>query len=119
MLTCSCPEYTDESWEYIEPDDFTTLSTKRRKRCSSCKEFIDIGDTCMEFKRHRYSRNEIEDRIYGEDTEIEIASFFMCEKCGDQYWNLSELGFCVDITSNMFELLKEYTEEYSQWQWRG
>lgn len=115
MLSCSCPEYVDGSWEYIEPDDFTILQANKRKRCCSCKELINIGATCIEFKRHRYPKNDIEDRIYGYDSEIEIASLFLCEKCGDQYFNLSALGFCVDITENMFELLKEYVEEYLPW----
>ncbi len=144
-LSCSCPDYDGDGWEYYPPDDFTTLQTKRRKRakrrkrCKSCKELIDINATCLKFDRQRYPNSEIEDRIYGEggevdiaswymcencgdqymnlselgfcvDGEIDIASWYMCENCGDPYMNLSELGFCVDIESNMLDLLKEYQQ---------
>jgi len=32
MLMCGCPYTDDAEWFYYEPDDFTTLTTKRRKR---------------------------------------------------------------------------------------
>jgi hypothetical protein len=114
-LTCSCPDIDeDTAWFFIEPDDFTKLNTKKRKRCCSCKKLININDTCIKFTRFRFSRTDVEIKIYSEDVEIPIASFYMCEKCGDQYYNLSNLGFCIDISENMFELLKEYSKEYGR-----
>ena len=112
MLSCECPDYEGEGWFYIEPDNFTVLATSKRKRCHSCKELINIGDTYLRFARFRSPKGEIEEKIFSEDTEIAMAHYYMCEKCGDQYFNLSDLGFCINIEENMFELLKEYQEVY-------
>lgn len=68
----------------------------------------------MKFVRWRYPKNEIEDRIYGDGAEIPMSPYWMCEACGDQYFNLTALGFCVVPDDNMFELLKEYVEEYGK-----
>lgn len=112
-LSCSCNEDYDFAWYYWPANDFTTLMTSKRKRCKSCNKLIDIENICLEFKRFRYPKNEIEERIYGcDDIEIPLASFYHCEDCGEQYLNLSELKFCVNIADNMFDLLKEYQETY-------
>ncbi len=112
-LSCTCPDDDgDFAWYYSSPEDFTKLETKKRKRCSSCKELINIGDTILKFVKWRYPKDDIEERIYGDGGEISMAPVFMCEKCGDQYMNLEALGFCINIEENMFELLKEYQEEY-------
>jgi predicted RNA-binding Zn-ribbon protein involved in translation (DUF1610 family) len=111
-LTCTCSDYEGEGWYYTPPNDVSKLKTSKRKRCSSCNELIDIEASCYEFKRYRCPQNEIEERIYRDGAEIELASFYMCEKCGDQYMNLEDLGFCIDICENMFDLLEEYIEEY-------
>jgi hypothetical protein len=116
MLTCSCPS-GEVAWYFEHTDDFIALNTTTRKRCCSCKDFIEIGSSCLSFRRFREPKNDIEERIMGD--EIDIAPWHMCEKCGDQYFNLTALGFCVSIEDNMFDLLKEYTEEYSQWKWRN
>ena len=39
-----------------------------------------------------------------------MASWFACEDCGEIYLNLEELGYCVDISENMNDLLAEYRE---------
>lgn len=108
MLSCS---YDDDnySWFFEIPSGFSTLQTSRRKRCCSCNNLINKNATVLPFNRYRQFQTEIEQRIYG-DSEINIATFYMCEPCGDQYLNLSELGFCIDITENMFDLLKEYQD---------
>lgn len=113
-LSCSTGDDGDFSWYYTPPEDFTPFDRPKRKRCSSCKELISIGALTLKFSCHRPPKNEIEDRIYGEDGEIPIADKFLCEGCGDQYFNLSELGFCIDPTENMIELLKEYVENYGR-----
>lgn len=113
-LSCSFSEWNGEGWAYIEPDDFTTLKTTKRKRCCSCKTLIEKNSICLEFKRIRYPKGEIENKIFSDEKEIELASFYMCEECGDQYFNLSALGFHINIKDNMFELLKEYVEEFTR-----
>jgi hypothetical protein len=110
-LMCGC----DSDW-YPEPGDWTwgaskdyaPLSAKRRKRCCSCNELIDVGALSIEFCRVRIPDTDIEVRIYGEDGEIPIASNWMCEKCGDLYLSLEAIGYCMNPRDDMGELLKEH-----------
>ena len=112
-LTCSCPEWEGEGWGYWGPDDYTTLQTKRRRRCCSCKKFIDIGAICTEFTRYRYPRTDMEAKIYGEEAELPLASWYMCEECSDLFFSFEGLGFCVMLGGDsMQELLRAYVEEY-------
>ena len=106
-LSCSC-NYVDGDWWYEGPDDFTTLTTKRRKRCCSCKELIDVESECVRFDRYRDPNSEIEENIYG--TSVYMAAWYMCETCGEIYCNLTELGYCIYLGDSMTESLKEYHE---------
>ncbi len=110
MLSCSCPDWEGEpgTWAFYKPVDFSIFNEKRRKRCSSCNELIDIGSNCLTFPRVRSAYTEIEERISGE--EILMAPLFMCEKCGEIYLNLAEAGYCLIPTDEMTEALKEYWE---------
>ena len=111
-LSCGCPDWDGEGPGYYLPEEPITLQTKKRKRCISCKELISVGSPTYKFQRFRYPETDIEIRIYGNGTEIDLAPHYMCEKCGDQYMNLDALGYCVNPYENMFELLKEYAEEH-------
>lgn len=108
-LSCSCHEYDGEGWFYYRPSDYSVLSTKRGRKCCSCGGRIAVGDTVLAFDRARGARYEIEERIYG-GTDIPLATWFMCESCGDQYLNLTELGFCITIPANMMEMLAQYAQ---------
>lgn len=106
MLSCSC-DYDDEPiWHYYSADDFKKFDKNKRKRCCSCKKLIDKESLCLEFERFRYPRTDIEERIY--TCEIPLASFFMCERCGEIYLNLEAIGFCISIEDDMEECLSEY-----------
>ncbi len=105
MLTCDSGDDGDFEWYYDSPEDFTTLQTPKRKRCSSCKKLIDVGSVCLKFDRTKYDDN---------GSEFPQAPWFMCEPCGDQYMNLTALGFCPNIAENMIDLLAEYVENYSK-----
>jgi len=108
-LSCSCPDWDGDGWYYIPAsEDFTKLNTKTRKRCCSCKELIDVGADSLKFKRCRGPISDVEERICGD--EVRIAPWYMCEKCGEQYMNLEDLGYCIYIGDNMFQLLEEYKE---------
>ncbi|MFX0200521.1 MAG: hypothetical protein ACFFCW_30755 [Candidatus Hodarchaeota archaeon] len=109
-LSCYCPEWDGEpgSWYYFSPDDFSIFEGSRRKRCSSCGELIDIGAECLEFRRGRAPREGIEERIWDSDEPIMIASYFMCKKCGEIYFNLEAAGYCFGPSDNMKEALQEY-----------
>lgn len=104
MLSCSCDDYFD-TW-YYPPDDFSKFDRKRRKRCVSCKELIDIGSDCIEFEMFCSPRSDIEESIWGD--EVPMASKYMCEKCGEIFLNLSALGYCITIGNNIKEDLEDY-----------
>lgn len=107
-LSCTCHDYDDAEWWWYGPDDYSTLNTTRRKRCKSCGTLIDVGAIVARFERNRQPRTDIEERIYGDGPTIPMAEWYHCEDCADQYFNLTEIGFCVDPTDNMRELVREY-----------
>jgi hypothetical protein len=99
----------------MPPDDYTTLKTRRRKRCCSCKTLIDVGAVCTEFNRYRHpAYDSIEEKIYGEGGEVPLASYYHCEKCADIYFSLDELGYCISIDEDMRQLAKEYAEQHKK-----
>lgn len=110
MLSCDCDfDKSDfDSW-YMNPDDFSTLCSTRRKRCVSCAQLIDVGTTILEFECYRRPYNRIEERCKGE--EIRTASSYMCEECGDIFMNLIAVGFCLNIYEGSMQCaLQEYHE---------
>ena len=109
-LSCSCQEWDGEGVAVYSPEDFQKFDLKRRKRCCSCGKLIAIGSDTLEFKRVRGPLSDVEERIYGDDAEISLASKWMCDGCGEIYLNLDALDFCIDIAENMEDLLKEYHE---------
>lgn len=83
-LMCSCDNEAEPGeilW--CGPQEYSTLQSKRRKRCCSCGELISIGATVCEVSRVKVPDTEIEVRIYGEGGEIPIAPKHMCERCAD------------------------------------
>lgn len=108
-LSCSCPTVDDAEWWWYSPEDYSTFKASRRKRCKSCGTLINQGAVCTEFRRSRQS-TYMEEKIFGFSDDIELASWFHCEKCADLYFSLSELGFCVSPEDDMRELVKEYAE---------
>ncbi|NCA72011.1 MAG: hypothetical protein EOM91_18420 [Sphingobacteriia bacterium] len=110
-LSCTCHDDDgDYEWLLHSPSDYSTLNTNRRKRCKSCGTLIDVGAIVARFERNRYSRTDIEERIYGEGPDVPMAEWYHCEDCADQYFNLTELGFCVQPDDNMRELVREYAQ---------
>ena len=109
-LSCSCPEWDEDpdTWMFFFPDDFTQFGSKRRKRCKSCGDLINIGSNCIEFERKRSPRSDIEERICGD--EIPMASLFWCNKCAEIYFNLTEIGYCLTPCDCAIEALEEYWE---------
>ena len=114
MLSCSCSyndEYDGDGWTYYIPIDFTILETKRRRRCRSCNELIDVGARCVEFERFQYPQNETQcDIMGGWDLEMDLASYYHCESCGEKYLNLTAAGYCLHITDDMRKAMKDYHE---------
>lgn len=117
-LSCEC-YFTDPSWFFESPHDeakaYTTLQTTKRKRCCSCGELIDIGETVVKLDRWRYPVTDQEaSRAGGDDAEVVLAPWYLCERCGDIFWSLDELGFCLSIQDDMRELVREYAEMVKQ-----
>jgi len=109
-LSCGCHGFDTDGWDwwYYNPNDFTPYNGKRRTRCCSCQVLIAPGDECVCIDRVRAPRSEIEERIHGE--EIPIASWYLCEKCGEIFLNLTAYGYCVEIQENMTDQLHEHWE---------
>lgn len=112
-LTCNCnfDDIEDAAWFYYVPNNYSKLKARRRKRCSSCNELVDINSTIANFKCYRHPKYEIEISMYGEDGEVPIADKILCEECADIYFSLYELGFnCVSPDENMHKLIEKYKE---------
>ena len=104
MLSCDC-SYDGEDW--VEPfDDFQTLSTKRKRRCQSCEKDIACGEMCLPFRHYRSPNSFYEERRFGD--QVDLADKYLCESCGEIWMNLSELGFCLTLGSDMREALQDY-----------
>ena len=103
MLSCNYDSY---KWCYDIPDGFTFYKGLIGKRCCICGKMVNFGDICVKFTRYREISSDIEERIYGDD--FPLAPYYMCEKCGEIYLNLSVLGFCLNIEESMTEALKNY-----------
>lgn len=112
-LSCDCG-YDDDSydgWWYYGPHDYKTMPPfKRRKRCFSCREFIDPGAVCTEFARAR-SCGEVEAYII-QDTEARMASWWMCEECSDLFFSLQELGYCFYFSGTKEDSMREHVQEH-------
>lgn len=107
-LSCYCESDGDFEWYYLPPNDFSTLETKRSRKCSSCKQKIKVGETVAKFRRFRSPVNDIEERIYGED--VKLAPYYMCETCGGLFFAIQEMDMCCDIEKNIKEQIAEYRE---------
>jgi hypothetical protein len=111
-LSCSCDYDGGDNWKYTPPKDYSTLATKRARRCCSCKEKISVGDMCGVFHRSRPPMGDIEERIY-DGNDVDMSTWYMCEECTDQYFNLTALDFCIMLggdDGNMKLLLKDYQQ---------
>lgn len=106
MLSCYCPDIDNCDWWYIAPHDFIVLDTKRRRRCCSCKNLIDIGANCVRLDRYRGPLTDIQEIICGD--EIPLAPWWLCERCGEIYFNLDDIGYCYIAGDSLENNLKEY-----------
>lgn len=105
MLSCSC-DIDHADWYYYSPNDFTMLNTKRRRRCCSCRGMINIGTICIELQRYRDVLTDIEESIEG--SEVPLASWYLCEWCGEMYFNFEALGYCYWAGDDLREYLRDY-----------
>lgn len=116
-LTCQYeydPEPGDVCWDI--PADYTTLKTKRARKCVSCGDRIEPGDIVAAFERYKVPEYDIEIAIYGEDEwrGPARATWYHCERCADLYYSLIALGFCIAANDDMPQLVREYTDTYGR-----
>lgn len=128
-LTCGCGydfDFEPGDWYFepvcIEKIDFELFEGKKRKRCCSCNELIDIRSPCIRYSRYRYPYTEAEARITGysslessmnDEASIKMPDLFHCEKCGEIWLNLYSVGFeCLYPNENMLKMMEEYRELY-------
>lgn len=109
-LSCDC-DFGDVEWNYISPDDFSILNTKRWRKCCSCKAKILPGDIVGRFERFKEPQYDVEESIYGYGGEIPLAPWYMCETCVGLYWAVDDLGMCCDISESIAGQIKEYRAE--------
>ena len=110
-LSCGCDDYGDHAW-YFEERGFSTLKTKRGRRCRSCKTLLKLGAECLRLARWRGPRTDVEDRIHGD--EVPLAAWYLCERCAGIYLSLEELGFCLNPEESMDSQLAEYHRDYAK-----
>ena len=109
-LTCECSEPIG-GWRYFceSAEDLEKLNTARGRRCKSCGVLIKPGMDCLKFIRYRPARDDYELLRFGDDYDaVKLAPGYHCEKCAGLYWALEELGFCVNYSDDMMELVPEY-----------
>jgi hypothetical protein len=107
-LSCYCDD--DGDWWHIPPNDYSVLDTKRCRKCASCGERIPVGATVLKMDCYRSPSDSmgIEESIYGD--EVPMAPKYLCERCGDLYLSLAELGYCLNLGEDMRELVRDYAE---------
>ncbi|MHB1952356.1 MAG: hypothetical protein ACYCOU_01290 [Sulfobacillus sp.] len=98
-LTCECGD-DDYDWWFITPTGYVRVP--QGKKCCSCAVSIDEPDAVgLEFECFTFDED-------GEEEPMETR--WMCETCGDLYFSLLDLGFCISIEDNMVALVREYAE---------
>jgi hypothetical protein len=112
MLSCSCDD--DADWYYDDQQEVAPLSTKRMRRCCSCKDRIAVGDESRPFVRWRnvsdYRDPEVVVRIYGDGGEMPLPTWYLCDRCAGLYESLDSLGFCNLLGQNLVRLCREYAQ---------
>jgi len=108
MVSCLCDD--NPAWWYAPAEREEKLATRRSRRCCSCRKLLRPGETVLRFIRWRAPRDWVEEAIYGEDGEIRLADWYMCEECAGLYWALEERGFCHIDIENIREEARDASE---------
>lgn len=113
-LSCDCDYdgYEPGSVCWILPNDYSTLTTKRSRKCCSCGARIEVGATVAAYDRYKVPEFDVEVAIYGDDDGPPRATWYHCEECADLCFSLLDLGFCIYIGDDMHGLVKEYAAVY-------
>lgn len=113
MLSCSC-DTGDADWWYDDTKEVAPLTTKRMRRCCSCRGRIAVGEDCKPFPRWRtvsdYSDPDVLVRIYGDGGELPLPTWYLCDRCAGLFESLDSLGFCDLLGQDMREVCREYAQ---------
>ena len=110
-VTCACDYgYDGGSWWYEHDREFTVLKTRKRRRCWSCNELIDIGAECGILSRFRAPLSDVEESIYIDI--VPLAPAHLCEECYGLLLSVEEAGGCVLLEKG--ERLKDAVAEWRQ-----
>jgi len=98
-------------WWWCQPADEEPLETKRSRKCCSCDVKIGVGETARKVLRFRPPTESEAARGIAYD-EVSLSSWYLCEKCGDLAYSLSELGFCYSLgDTSLAEQIAEHRSE--------
>lgn len=115
-LYCDAGDYDIDGadWWWIGPMPEEPLDTKRSRKCCSCKSKINVGDIARKVERYR-PPTEFEYEHGLASDEVPLASWYLCETCGDLSDSLTELGFCYTLGSaSLKKQINEYMSELRQ-----
>ena len=110
-MPLSC-DYEDDVFDYYADPDENFSTAKQDCKCESCGKKIKAGETVVRFHCWRPADPDSgnpEDIQADEDgDDVHLPDEFHCERCGEIYLNLHEIGYCLCISEHMPSLLKEY-----------
>lgn len=84
------------------------LNTIRSRKCTSCEQRIKPKQTVLAIWRHRSPRNDIEERIHGD--EVPLATYYYCEKCAALHEFITAMNRCYSLGDNLEKELEEAGE---------
>ena len=117
-LSCYCDDYYPDPGDilWLWPNDYSTLATKRSRKCCSCGVKITPGETVGAIVRWKVPDSDIEYAIYGDtdDDGPPRATWYQCETCADLCFSLLDLGFCFYADDHMPSLVAEYAAIYGK-----
>lgn len=110
-LDCECGDPYDCEWYFLSPDkgeEFEPFQESEPCKCGSCKRYIQIGEDCIKFPC--YNANECAVDENGEELDEDRLEFisYLCSDCGEQWLNLTDIGYCIPINENVMDYLREY-----------
>ena len=113
MLSCDC-DNDDAEWWYDDTCGVEPLTTKRMRRCCSCRERIAVGEDCRPFRRWRtvneYSDLRVLVSLYGDGGELPLPTWYLCDRCAGLYESLDAYGFCGLLGQDLRETCREYAQ---------
>lgn len=110
-LSCDCG-YGDYDWYYeITDEPYTANSTGR---CYGCGGHVRAGDIVRHILDIHWPESD-DDLFYDETDPDEKVLGRICERCGDLYDSLTELGFCMTAEFGFIEAaMEEYRRDYAK-----